>query len=87
MQCTWCKKVGSFYYNYNNVDDTQHYHNWIITGMKEPGTIICNACYRRKRPPHVEFLNKLDKLDKKCFVKLGELVANVAEFAFGALGA
>ena len=83
MQCTWCRKVGNYYYNYENLDDSQEYYNWRVTTTKEPGTIICNACYRRERPPHVDYLRELDKLEKKCFSMLGELLNNIAEFAYG----
>ena len=84
MQCTWCKKLGNYYYHEENTDDTKDHYNWIVTTMKEPGTLICNGCYARGRPPHVEYLTKLDKTNKKCFQTIGELINNVAEFAFAA---
>jgi len=78
MQCMWCKKVGNYYYNHPNTDDTQEY-NWKVTTMKEPGTIICNDCHKRESPPHVQYLRDLDK---KGFSVLGEQLTIVAEFAY-----
>jgi len=65
------------------MDDTQAYYNWKVTALKEPGTIICNVCHKREGPPHVEYLRKLDKLEKKCFQTLGEQLSMIAEFAYG----
>ena len=68
----WCKKVGNYYYDHHEMDDTQAYYNWKVTALKEPGTIVCNVCLKREGPPHVEYLRKLDQLEKKCFQALGE---------------
>ena len=83
MQCAWCMKIGNYYFNHGCTDDTQEYFNWKVTMCKEPGTIICNICYKRREPPHVErYLKLLDKTSKTSFDKLGDLIINVAEFAY-----
>jgi len=81
-QCTWCKKVGNYYYDNHEMHDTQAYYNWKVTALKEPGTIVCNVCLKRESPPHVEYLRKLDQLEKKCFQTLGEQLYTIAEFAY-----
>ena len=82
IQCSWCRKVGNYYYDHPEIDDTQAYFNWKVTMMKEPGTLICNHCLKRKCPPHVLYLSGLEKSNKKWFGILGEPLNNIAEFAY-----
>ena len=82
MQCTWCRKIGNFYYNQDCTDDTKEYYNWKVTELKEPGAIVCNACLKRKSPPHEQYLRDMEKTDKKWFSILGEPLTNIAEFAY-----
>jgi hypothetical protein len=80
IQCSWCKRMGKFYFNLNE-QDTLHFSNWRQTRSVDPEAIICDTCETRKSPPHAEYLTKLNKKHRKLFGATGMPVDKIAEFA------